>query len=198
MEPAPSGFAYFDTQFKLPAIKLLPGQFVATETPQLLVTVLGSCVAACLRDRRNGISGMNHFMLPEGSPVGDRGLITRFGMFAMEQLINDMLKLGARRDALEAKVFGGGNVLHGMKVVNIGEQNGNFVLDYLDNERIPVLAEDLLGNHARKVYFFTDTGKVMIRKLKSERLPDVVKEESSYLKQVKPLGNAGGDIELFD
>jgi len=196
MVPDASGFAYFDAQFKLPALKLLPGQFAATATPQLLVTVLGSCVAACLRDKRNGISGMNHFMLPEGSPVGDRGLVTRFGMYAMEELINDMLKLGARRDTLEAKVFGGGNVLHGMKVVNIGEQNSNFVLDYLDNERIPILAEDLLGNHARKVYFFTDTGKVMIRKLKSERVVDVVQEETRYRDQVEHRGS--GDIELFD
>ncbi|GGY10385.1 chemoreceptor glutamine deamidase CheD [Paludibacterium paludis] len=190
------GFGYFDAQFQLPAVKLLPGEYLATRAPQLLVTVLGSCVAACLRDRKTGISGMNHFMLPEGAPTGDQGPVTRFGMFAMERLINDMLKLGASREGLEAKVFGGGNVLHGMKIVNIGAQNGNFVLDYLANERIPVLAEDLLGEHARKVYFFTDTGKVMIRRLKSERLPTVAREEARYRDTVEHSGS--GDVELFD
>jgi chemotaxis receptor (MCP) glutamine deamidase CheD len=119
----------------------------------LLVTVLGSCVAACIRDPKTGIGGMNHFMLPEGG--GDQhdmlSSSARYGGYAMEVLVNQLVKLGASRNRLEAKVFGGAAVLRGFTTVNVGEMNSEFVLDYLRTERIRVVAEDLrdVGIRAR-------------------------------------------------
>ena len=106
---------YFDRSFKLETAKLLPGEYYVTDRNMMLVTVLGSCVAACVRDPRHGIGGMNHFMLPDVAGDGDSPVSNsaRYGTYAMEILINQLIKLGARREALEAKVFGGGNVLRG-------------------------------------------------------------------------------------
>lgn len=172
------GLDYFDQQFHLPAIKLLPGDFVATEVSRLLVTVLGSCVAACLRDPQTGICGMNHFMLPSCGAAGSGS--ARFGVHAMELLISEMQRRGARRERLQAKVFGAGKVIDGMTVVNVGELNAEFVLSYLQDEGIPVLAQDLLGVSARKVYFFTDSGKVMIRRLNTDKLATIAQREQQY------------------
>ncbi|OGT27206.1 MAG: chemotaxis protein CheD, partial [Gallionellales bacterium RIFOXYD2_FULL_52_7] len=129
---------YFDRTFNVDAVKILPGEYYVTGRNMVLVTVLGSCVAACIRDRQTGIGGMNHFMLPDnksdnGNPVGLAG---RYGTYAMELMINQMLKSGARRANLEAKVFGGGNVLRGFTVANVGERNAEFVLNYLKTEKI--------------------------------------------------------------
>ena len=192
------GLEYFDQQFQLPALKLLPGGFVATGSPRLLVTLLGSCVAACLRDPDSGVCGMNHFLLPaSGAILEPTSTSARFGVHAMEMLITEMQRMGARRDRLQAKVFGAGSVLEGMNVVNVGELNAAFVRQYLEVEGIPLLASDLLGESARKVYFFTDTGKVMIRRLKPERIEKVVVEEERYLENLKKDADRSGSIDLF-
>src|SRR5690606_20104452 len=117
-------------------------------------TTLGSCIAACLWDRRARIGGMNHFMLPEGE--GESG---RYGAYAMELLINELQRRGARRAFLEAKVFGGGQVISGMNSLNVGERNTRFVLAYLRTEAIPVVSQDVLDVHARKVCFLPASGK---------------------------------------
>ena len=138
-------------------------------------------------------------MLPNDSS-NQRGLLTesaRYGVYAMELLINHLLKLGANRNRLEAKVFGGGNVLRGMTVNNVGERNAEFVLDYLHNEEIPIFAQDLLGEYPRKVYFFPDTGKVMVRKIKSIHNTTIMDRESEYRMRVKYTPKSGG-VELFD
>jgi chemotaxis protein CheD len=146
---------YFDPHFQVETAKILPGEYYATNKDMALVTVLGSCVSACLRDRETGIGGMNHFMLPdEGKLVGQHGNVSaggRYGVHAMELLINQILKLGGRRDRLEAKVFGGGNVLQGFMLSNVGEQNANFIVEYLSVERIPIMARDLLDVWPRKI-----------------------------------------------
>nr|WP_242445586.1 chemoreceptor glutamine deamidase CheD [Chromatium okenii] len=151
---------YFDRQFDTDAVKILPGEYYVSARELLMVTVLGSCVAACLRDRVSGIGGINHFMLPDDRRDEDSRLSRsmRYGDYAMEILINQLLKLGARRGNLEAKVFGAGNVLPGFKNHVVGERNADFVLSYLATEGIPVIAKDLLGNYPRKVYFFPTTG----------------------------------------
>ncbi|MBV8047513.1 MAG: chemoreceptor glutamine deamidase CheD [Paludibacterium sp.] len=191
------GLDYFDPQFHLPAVKLLPGDFVATHADSLLVTVLGSCVAACLRDPVVGVCGMNHFMLPQSSSVTTSdSLSARFGVQAMELLITEMQKRGARRDRLQAKVFGAGKVLDGMNVVNVGELNADFVRRYLDLERIPIIASDLLGDSARKVYFFTDSGKVMIRRLNTAKVAKLVLRERQYRERIAGADWQGG-IDLF-
>ena len=188
---------YFDRTFDCDAAKILPGEYYFTNKDMLIVTVLGSCVAACIRDRTTGLGGMNHFMLPDGggdgSPVSGSA---RYGSYAMEILINDLLKAGAKRENMEAKVFGGGAVLKGFTAINVGERNAAFVLNYLKTERIRVVAEDLNDVHPRKVYFFPRTGKVMVKKLMQTRNDTLAKRELDYAKRLK-VEPVGGEIDLF-
>jgi chemotaxis protein CheD len=179
--------SYFDKQFNLEALKILPGQFCAAQRDVVIVTVLGSCVSACLWDPTRRIGGMNHFMLPgEGhSPESAADAPARLGVYAMEVLINRMIKLGAARSSLVAKVFGGGSVLEGMDALNIGNQNGAFVLDFLREEGIPVVAQDLYDVCPRKVYFFPASGKVMVKRLGSLRNDTLERREREYLALIK-------------
>jgi chemotaxis protein CheD len=196
---ATGNLPYFDQQFKLPAVKLFPGDYIATQTPKLLVTLLGSCVSVCMRDPVNGVCGMNHFLLPEQGGVLAPDLVSaRFGVQAMELMITSMQKMGAQRRRLQAKAFGAGSVLDGMTVVNVGDMNAAFVLRYLETEGISLLASDLKGTCARKVYFFTDTGKVMIRRLGTERVSSVVQRESQYMESLQQNAPQDGAIDLFD
>ncbi len=189
---------YYDRSFDCEAAKILPGEYYYTNKSMLIVTVLGSCVSACIRDRVSGIGGMNHFMLPNGD--GDirnpSSASMRYGAYAMEVLINQLLKAGARRENLEAKVFGGGNVLRGFTVINIGEQNAQFVRDFLRTEKIRVVAEDLNDVHPRKVYFFPATGKVLVKKLKQLNNYTLVRREQDYANRLKAQ-DVSGDIDLF-
>ncbi|MBY0483775.1 chemoreceptor glutamine deamidase CheD [Nitrosomonas sp.] len=189
---------YFDKSFNSQAVKLLPGEYYVTDKDMLLVTVLGSCVAACIRDCYSGIGGMNHFMLPDGG--GDAGsplnASARYGTYAMEILINQLLKLGARRCNLEAKVFGGGNVLDGLTVANVGPRNADFVLKFLQTEKIRVVAKDLVDIYPRKVYFFPRNSKVMVKKLRNTHNTTISQREKDYRQRLRKV-DSGGDIELF-
>jgi chemotaxis protein CheD len=188
---------YYDRTFDRDAAKILPGEYYFTGKDMLIVTVLGSCVAACIRDRVSGIGGMNHFMLPD-SGDGDSPVSAsmRYGTYAMEILINDLLKAGARRENLEAKVFGGGNVLRGFIAINVGERNAQFVREYLKAENIRVTAEDLNDIHPRKVYFFPRTGKVLVKKLKQLNNNTLVNREQDYAQRLR-TSTVAGDVELF-
>jgi chemotaxis protein CheD len=158
---------YFDREFDSAAVKLLPGEYFVTGEPMVLTTVLGSCVSACVRDVTTGIGGMNHFMLPdEGDAQQGSSAAMRYGAFAMEVLLNELIKAGARRERLEAKVFGGGAVLAQMTHLNIGERNAAFVLRYLQLEQVRVVAQDLCGDLPRRVNYFPQTGRVTVRKLR--------------------------------
>jgi chemotaxis protein CheD len=189
---------YYDRTFDCDAAKILPGEYYYTCKDMLIVTVLGSCVSACIRDRLTGIGGMNHFMLPDSGGDVDSPVSAsmRYGTYAMEVLINDLLKAGARRENLEAKVFGGGNVLRGFVAINVGERNAQFVRDYLRAENIRVVAEDLNDIHPRKVYFFPRTGKVLVKKLKQLNNNTLVNREQDYASKLQTTPVAG-DIELF-
>lgn len=189
---------YWDRNFNCEAVKILPGEYYVTGGDKLIVTVLGSCVSVCLRDHFSGVGGMNHFLLPNDG-TNESGLLTesaRYGVYAMELLINHLLKIGANRNRFEAKIFGGGNVLRGMTVNNVGERNAEFVLDYLHNEGIPIVAQDLLGEFPRKVYFFPAAGKVMVRKIKTIHNTTIMDRESEYRMRVKYTSKSG-DVELF-
>ena len=144
---------YYDSAFQCQAVKVLPNRYYVTDEDLMISTVLGSCVAACIHDPKTGVGGMNHFMLPEGDMQSPASATMRYGAFAMEVLINELLKAGASRDRLEAKVFGGGAVLSAMQQMNIGERNGQFVLNYLKTEGIPVKAQDLGDVHARRINY---------------------------------------------
>ncbi len=189
---------YFDRNFDMQAAKILPGEYYTTGRDMLLVTVLGSCVAACVRDRVSGIGGMNHFMLPDSGQDQANPLSTsaRYGTYAMEILLNQLLKMGAKRANLEAKVFGGGNVLRGFVVANVGERNAKFVLDFLEMEKIKVVAQDMLDIYPRKVYFFPKTGKVLVKKLRRVHNDTIVEREKEYSTRLQ-YSKMEGDVEFF-
>lgn len=189
---------YYDRTFDRDAAKILPGEYYFTAKDMLIVTVLGSCVAACIRDRVSGVGGMNHFMLPDSGGDADNPVSAsmRYGTYAMEVLINELLKAGARRENLEAKVFGGGNVLRGFIAINVGERNAQFVRSYLRAEGIRIIAEDLNDIHPRKVYFFPRTGRVLVKKLMQMNNNTVVNREQDYATRLQ-TSSVGGDVELF-
>lgn len=189
---------YFDSHFDLEAAKILPGEYYVTQRDMVLVTVLGSCVTACIRDRQSGIGGMNHFMLPDARPDQDDpvSLSARYGAYAMEVLINSLISLGAQRALLEAKLFGGGNVLPGMTMMNIGQRNADFALRFLDAERIRVVARDLIDVYPRKVYFFPKTGKVLVKKLRRIHNETIYAREIEYSARLVKE-EVAGDVELF-
>jgi chemotaxis protein CheD len=189
---------YYDRTFDRDAAKILPGEYYFTGKDMLIVTVLGSCVAACIRDRVSGVGGMNHFMLPDSGGDADSPVSAsmRYGTYAMEILINELLKAGARRENLDAKVFGGGNVLRGFISINVGERNAQFVRDYLRAEKIRITAEDLNDIHPRKVYFFPRTGKVLVKKLKQLNNNTLVNREQDYASRLQ-TSKVSGDVELF-
>jgi chemotaxis protein CheD len=187
---------YHDRTFACDAAKILPGEYYYTDRDMLIVTVLGSCVSACIRDRVTGLGGMNHFMLPDGGDTGPVSASMRYGTYAMEVLINDLLKAGARRESLEAKVFGGGAVLRGFTAMNVGERNAAFVTSFLKTERIPVMAEDLNDVYPRKVYFFPRTGKVLVKKLMQTHNDTLARRELDYASRLK-VTPVAGDVDLF-
>ncbi|MEN3372915.1 chemoreceptor glutamine deamidase CheD [Dechloromonas sp. ZS-1] len=187
---------YYDRNFQAEAAKILPGEYCVSDRGMLLVTVLGSCVAACIRDVDSGIGGMNHFMLPDEGGRDTVGTSARYGTYAMEVLINHLLKMGARRNRMEAKVFGGGAVLSSLSSSNVGVRNAEFVLDYLKTEKIPVVAKDLLDSYPRKVYYFPDSGRVLVKKLHRVHNDTLFSRERAYKDRLS-VDKVEGDVELF-
>lgn len=181
---------------RVKVIKIDPGNYVVTSSPNLiLVTVLGSCIAACVRDPLAAIGGMNHFMLPY-SECGEWGGISaslRYGNFAMERLINDILRGGGKRSRLEAKLFGGAEMIGGGV---IGLRNAEFVQTYLRLEGIQTLAQHLCGKHARRVHYLAVSGQAFMRQLP---LRDVsVASEETRHRAALADSDLSGTVELFD
>lgn len=192
-----SGRRYFDSRLGKNVARILPGDYCVTDDDMGLVTTLGSCIAACIRDPKVGIGGMNHFMLPESELSSASITSARYGGYAMEVLINELLKQGARRERLEAKVFGGGSVLPGFTISDVGGRNARFVHDYLASEKIPIVAEDLGGVHPRKVIFFPVTGRVLVMRLAAALNRTELRAEEMYQESLRSRPTAG-DVELFD
>jgi len=193
--PGEASFFFYDAHFKCEAVRVLPGEYFVDNQDTLIVTTLGSCIAACLWDREARIGGLNHFMLPESTDrSGDSG---RYGSFAMELLINQMMKRGASRLTLEAKVFGGGQIIGGMNTLNVGERNTAFVLDYLKAERIAVVSRDVLGPHPRKVCFLPASGKAMVKRLGNMNTESLLAQERSAARQPAPQAAGAGSVDLF-
>ena len=190
--PGEASFFYYDAHFRNEAVKVLPGEFFVHDEDVLIMTTLGSCIAACLWDRQAKVGGMNHFMLPEGA--GDSG---RYGSYAMELLINEMMKRGASRLTMEAKVFGGGAVISGMNTINVGERNTQFVLDYLKTERIPIVSRDVLDVYPRKVCFLPASGKAMVKRLIPANAEAVAAQDRVAAQKAAPAATGGGSIDLF-
>jgi chemotaxis protein CheD len=190
--PGEASFFFWDASFKNDAVKVLPGEFFVSDRDVLIVTTLGSCIAACLWDRDRRIGGMNHFMLTEGH--GDSG---RYGSYAMELLINQLMTRGASRSSLEAKVFGGGAVIASMTTINVGERNTQFVLDYLRTERIPVVSKDVLDVCARKVCMLPASGKVLVKRLVPTNAEVLLAQERAAAEKAVPQATGGGSVDLF-
>ncbi len=190
-----ASFFWYETSFRNVAVKVLPGEyFVATED-LLIMTTLGSCIAACLWDRNARIGGLNHFMLPDDSAGG--GGNGRYGSYAMELLINEMMKRGASRSSLEAKVFGGGQVIAGMDTLNVGARNTAFVMEYLKTERIAVVGKDVLDIYPRKVCFLPVSGKAMVKRLQPTQADELVARERAASSRAVPVAAGGGSVDLF-
>lgn len=187
---------YHDRRFNIEAIKILPGEYYVTGRNVLIVTVLGSCVSVCLYDKVARIGGMNHFMLPDHHEGGVLSESARYGAYAMEILINNLIKAGASRKRLEAKVFGAGRVLSGLTHTDVGARNASFAMHYLDDEGIAVKANDLLGIYPRKVYFFASEGRVLIKKLKTLHNDTIVQREMEYEAMLEKV-KVEGSVDLF-
>jgi chemotaxis protein CheD len=194
---APGGRRFFDAASACWMVKVFPGEFHLTDrADEMLVTVLGSCVSACIRDPYARIGGMNHFMLPHhnSGTWGDDLRSTRFGNFAMEKLINELIKAGCSRERMEIKVFGGGNVTDTTNA--IGSENARFVLSYLDAEGLRCHAQDLGGTLPRRIHYHPANGKVVRRLLGTSERYAVNREEHEYENRL--LGQrTSGDVELF-
>jgi chemotaxis protein CheD len=192
-KPGEASFFYRDPHFKQDSVKVLPGEYYVTQNDMMITTVLGSCIAACIWDPQVRVGGMNHFMLPDGG--GDTS--GRYGSYAMELLINEMIKLGARREWMQAKVFGGGQVMHSFTTLNVGERNTAFVIDYLQTERISVVSKDVLDIYPRKVCYFPATGKAMVKRLAHSHPETLETQERKGDAAALARNNAGGSVDLF-
>lgn len=192
---------YWDMAHDMPAAKILPGEYYVTGDNEMVTTVLGSCVSACIRDRVFGIGGMNHFMLPISSDGkgwnGTHDVVstaTRYGNFAMEHMINDILKHGGHKRHLEAKIFGGGRMLEALS--DVGARNIDFVREYLDIEGIPLLGESVGDIYPRKIIYMPSSGKVLVKRLKHLHNATILKREDAYRSEIshQPVS---GSVELF-
>lgn len=187
--------AYFDPKINAWSISVLPGHHKVIDTPDTAVsTLLGSCVAACIRDVRKGIGGLNHFLLP--GEAGDGAGSARYGVNAMEVLINDILRRGGMKPDLEAKIFGGANVIDTAAKETVGIRNGRFVEEYLRSEGIRVTARDLGGDRARRVFFFPSSGRASVLRLPPSASSRMRAEEKQLARQAQAAPKAGG-VELF-
>jgi chemotaxis protein CheD len=192
---------YLDRDHGIVAAKILPGEYYVTAENELITTVLGSCISACVRDRESGIGGMNHFMLPETTELkmqqGSNAMIgnaTRYGNFAMEHLINTILTNGGKRKNLELKVFGGGKIIPTLS--DVGKSNISFILDYIEQEGLQLLSQDLGDIYPRKVIYFPKTGKVGMKKIQDLHNDTIAQRERQYSRNIKDLP-VEGDVELF-
>ncbi|MEO1550217.1 MAG: chemoreceptor glutamine deamidase CheD [Pseudomonadota bacterium] len=188
---------YFEAKVDAHVTSVLPGHFLVLNAKgEAVTTLLGSCVAACVRDTRTGIGGLNHFLLPEEDSMGQGGFPSRYGVYAMELLINEILKRGGKRETLEAKAFGGSRVIETTAEASVGNRNVSFVQEYLQSEGITLTASDLGGARARRVFYFPDTGRVIVQRLPIEESQKASRLDSQLRTHVKKSKPAGG-VELF-
>jgi len=191
---------YWDHHHDSYVVKILPGEYYVTRYDEILTTVVGSCVSACIRDNVQRIGGMNHFMLPTHISSLEKwentyaSTASRYGSVAMEQMINEILKYGGKRQNLEVKLFGGGRIVGNM--INIGQRNIEFVKDYVKLENLVLLAEDLGDIYPRKILYYPNNGRVRVKKLRAMEQSIIARENAyrHYL-EVQPTE---GDIDFFD
>lgn len=191
-----TGFEHFkmfwEPRWERYATKIKPGEFYITNQNMVITTVLGSCISACIHDPVTKFGGMNHFMLPAESE--DQGRSMRYGLFAMEQLVNELMKRGCDRHRIQVKLTGGGDMMGGL--TNIGQQNIDFIKQYIVDEGLRVLSTDLGGDQARRVAYFPVEGRLLVNKLDHRSDKVVIEEERNFSVDVDHTPD-GGDVELF-
>ena len=189
-------------QFGKPETYIGPGGYCASDEDIIITTLLGSCVSIALYDARRAVGGLNHFMLPspKGSQSSEYPDSAKYGVNAMELLINEMLKKGARRERLTAKVFGGASVLAigtGSRN-NVPQDNIDFAEEFLKAEGVPVLSRDVGGTTARKILFFVRDGRVLLKRITGTLIAAVKLKERTYLERIVRKEGTAGDVTLFD
>ena len=195
---------YYDRTNERYTAKILPGEYYVSKTGEMITTVLGSCISACIRDKVLKIGGMNHYMLPIDRRAKPRdasfdiSAASRFGDFAMEMLINSILREGGKRKNLEVKIFGGGHVVTQLHGSEIGNKNIEFVHEYLSYEGLDVIAEDTGDFYPRKVNYFTDTGRVRVKKLQTVNNSTISNREDNYYSKILENSEQSDDMELFE
>ncbi len=188
---------YWDKSAQKYAAKILPGQYYVTRNDEMITTVLGSCISVCIRDGKSGLGGMNHFMLPQAGGEASSDSLSdaaRYGNYAMELLINDIIKHGGERRRFEVKVFGGGRIL--AQMTDIGQRNIAFTRQYLATEGLRVVAVDVGDVYPRKVQFFPASGIARVKKLRSLHNQTIIERESEYLRDLVAQPVAG-EVDLF-
>lgn len=176
--------------------KILPGEVYYTSGNEMITTVLGSCVSICMRDSENGVGGMNHFMLPDSGQSGaDAQNTARYGMHAMELLINGIMKLGGVKERLEVKLFGGGKIIS--KMTDIGERNIQFSRRFVVTEGFKLLRSDTGGPWPRKIIYHPASGKVFVKRMEALNRQNIIAKESNYESSIKSASEKNDDIELF-
>lgn len=182
---------YWDPKLAAYVVQVLPGELCVTREDVVISTVLGSCVSACVRDTARGVGGINHFMLPYGLR-GDDAASARYGVYALECLVNQVIGTTGSRAKLEAKVFGGGRVIEGGS--DIGEQNIELVREFFTSERISVVGEDLGEQYARRIRYWPRTGRAQVQRIPMARARDVVQAED---RTAHAMSSSAGSVELF-
>ena len=187
-----------DNRFSHEIAAILPGEFFVSREPMVVYTVLGSCISACIRDPIAGVGGMNHFMLPKPTETAHDswGESTRYGSYAMESLINEIIKRGGLKSRLEIKLFGAGKIYEGN--IDVGANNAKWVIGYLKSEGLAIAKTDLGDVFPRKVYYFTDSGRVLLKKIERLKNLTIFERENEYAEKIKQRAQQPvEDVTLF-
>ncbi|MCC2616029.1 chemoreceptor glutamine deamidase CheD [Aestuariibacter halophilus] len=187
---------FWDRHGHYVSAKILPGEYYVTRNDECISTVLGSCISVCVYDLKAGVGGMNHFMLPGGKGADLQSESFRYGDVAMERMLNDMYKVGAKRENLKFKAFGGAQVIRIM--TDIGKSNIAFLHKFLTLEGFRLISSDLGDKYPRKVKFFPQTGQVLMKKLEHMHNDTITQREVSYRAKLATPVVKPGDVELFD
>ncbi len=186
--------AYWREKWNCYGVSIKQGDYCVTDQPIVITTVLGSCISVCVYDKSTGYGGMNHFMLPKKSDDKDMYRPFRYGLFSMEQMINQFLKQGVSKEHLEAKVIGGAKMMG--KLSNIGQLNIDFIMQYLSDEKLRLIAQDIGGEQGRKLAFFPNTGRLLVSKIAQIENNKLLESESKVFLKDEPIGAQHG-VELF-
>jgi chemotaxis protein CheD len=180
---------FWDAKLARWQVCVLPGELYVTRADEVITTVLGSCVSACIRDPQRGVGGLNHFLLPHAPDDADDGATARYGLYALECLVNGVLRGGGRRADLEIKVFGGGRVIRGCG--DVGRANVEFVRSFFADEQMSIVSEDVGGAVARRLHYWPVSGRAQIMQLPIDPVADDERAATTR------IAIASGSVELF-